>query len=166
MAKIPPHKLPYRPCVGIMLINRDGRVWIGRRSDEPNDEGAGQWWQMPQGGIDPGEHPLKAAARELFEETGVHSAEFLAEAPQWYYYDLPPHLLGVSWGGRYRGQKQRWFAFRFLGDDREINIAPQDHKPEFDQWRWVKIDEVTSLIVPFKRQVYEQVVDALRPLVS
>lgn len=166
MEKIPPRELPYRPCVGIMLINRHDRVWMGRRSDKPDEEGIGQWWQMPQGGIDEGEDPLKAAVRELFEETGVRSVEFMAEAPAWYYYDLPPHLVGVSWGGRYRGQKQRWFAFRFLGDDREINIALPDHKPEFDQWRWVKIDEVTSLIVPFKRQVYEQVVNAFRPFVS
>jgi putative (di)nucleoside polyphosphate hydrolase len=166
MAKLSPQKLPYRPCVGIMLLNRDNRVWLGRRSDAPNDEGAGQWWQMPQGGIDEREDPQAAAVRELLEETGVKSVQFIAEAPGWYYYDLPPNLVGVSWDGRYRGQKQRWFAFRFLGKDSEIDIAPKGHKPEFDRWRWADMSEVTSLIVPFKRQVYEQVVSALRPLIS
>jgi putative (di)nucleoside polyphosphate hydrolase len=151
-----------------MLINPAGKIWIGRRTDkpEPDEEGAGQWWQMPQGGIDEGEDPRQSAARELYEETGVRSIRFLAEAPDWYCYDLPPHLVGSAWGGRYRGQKQRWFAFRFLGDDSEIDIRPPGHKPEFDQWRWVGIDEVTSLIVPFKRQVYERVVAAFRPLVA
>jgi putative (di)nucleoside polyphosphate hydrolase len=158
--------LPYRPCVGIMLINRKGRVWIGRRPATPDEEGAGQWWQMPQGGIDAGEDPRAAAARELFEETGVRSIEFMAEAPEWYLYDLPAHLVGVSWGGRYRGQKQRWFAFRFLGDDREVDIAPEGHKPEFEEWRWADIDEVTALIVPFKRRVYEDVAGVFRHLVS
>jgi putative (di)nucleoside polyphosphate hydrolase len=158
--------LPYRPCVGIMLINRKGRVWIGRRPVTPDEEGAGQWWQMPQGGIDAGEDPRAAAARELFEETGVRSIEFMAEAPEWYLYDLPAHLVGVSWGGRYRGQKQRWFAFRFLGDDREVDIAPEGHKPEFEEWRWADIDEVTALIVPFKRRVYEDVAGVFRHLVS
>jgi putative (di)nucleoside polyphosphate hydrolase len=158
--------LPYRPCVGIMLINRHGRIWLGRRSSVPDEEGSGHWWQMPQGGIDEGEEPVTAAARELFEETGVRSASLLAEAPGWYYYDLPAHLVGVSWKGKYGGQKQRWFAFRFTGDDAEIDIAPQDHKPEFDRWRWVGIDEIASLVVPFKRKVYEQVIEAFRPLLA
>jgi putative (di)nucleoside polyphosphate hydrolase len=166
MPKLPPRDLPYRPCVGIMLINRDDRIWIGRRSDKPNDEGSGHWWQMPQGGIDEGEDPKLTAARELYEETGVRSVKLMAEAPRWYYYDLPSHLVGISWGGRYRGQKQRWFAFRFLGEDSEVNISPVGHKPEFDDWRWVGIDEVTELIVPFKRHVYEQVVQAFRPLIA
>jgi putative (di)nucleoside polyphosphate hydrolase len=166
MPKLPPRDLPYRPCVGIMLINREDRVWMGRRSDKPNDEGSGHWWQMPQGGIDEGEDPRLTAARELFEETGVRSVKLMAEAPGWYYYDLPSHLVGISWGGRYRGQKQRWFAFRFLGDDSEVNISPVGHKPEFDDWRWVGIDEVAELIVPFKRHVYEQVVQAFRPLIT
>jgi putative (di)nucleoside polyphosphate hydrolase len=166
MPKIPPHELPYRPCVGIMLINRGDRVWLGRRSAKPNDEGSGQWWQMPQGGIGEGEDPERSAIRELFEETGVRSVELMAEAPDWYYYDLPSHLIGISWGGRYRGQKQLWFAFRFLGDDSEINLSPKDHKPEFDDWRWVEIDEITALVVPFKRHVYEQVVQAFRPLIG
>jgi putative (di)nucleoside polyphosphate hydrolase len=166
MAPVEPGSLPYRPCVGIMLINRAGRVWLGRRTDQPDEEGSGHWWQMPQGGIDEGEDPLGAAARELYEETGVRSAAFLAEAPGWYYYDLPPHLLGISWNGRYGGQKQRWFAFRFTGDESEIDIAPAGHKPEFDLWRWVGVDEVAGLVVPFKRKVYEQVVAAFRPLLA
>jgi putative (di)nucleoside polyphosphate hydrolase len=159
-------ELPYRPCVGIVLVNQDNLVWIGRRPDIPDEEGRGQWWQMPQGGIDDGEDPKSSAKRELSEETGVRSAEFLAEAPHWYYYDLPSHLVGISWSGRYRGQKQRWFAFRFTGEDSEVDISPHGHKPEFDQWRWVRLDEVTGLVVPFKRKVYEQVVDAFRPLLA
>ncbi len=158
--------LPYRPCVGIVLVNRDDLVWIGRRPDIPDEEGRGEWWQMPQGGIDPGEEPRACAIRELREETGVRSVEFMAEAPDWYYYDLPAHLIGVAWGGRYRGQKQRWFAFRFLGADSEIDLARPGHKPEFDRWRWVKLDAVTALVGPFKRPVYEQVVGAFRPLLS
>jgi putative (di)nucleoside polyphosphate hydrolase len=157
-------ELPYRPCVGIVLLNRDDLVWIGRRPDIADEEGRGQWWQMPQGGIDDDEDPKASAKRELAEETGVRSAEFMAEAPYWYYYDLPAHLVGTSWGGRYRGQKQRWFAFRFTGDDSEIDISADGHKPEFDQWRWVRLEEVTGLVVPFKRKVYEQVVDAFQPL--
>ena len=159
-------ELPYRPCVGIVLVNRDNLVWIGGRPDVADEEGRGQWWQMPQGGIDAGEDPKSSAKRELAEETGVRSAELMAEAPHWYYYDLPPNLVGVSWGGRYRGQKQRWFAFRFTGEDGEIDISPHGHKQEFDQWRWIGLEEVRDLVVPFKRKVYEQVVDAFRPLLS
>src|SRR5687768_2084786 len=159
-------ELPYRPCVGIVLVNSDNLIWIGRRPDVADEEGRGQWWQMPQGGIDKGEDPKSSAKRELTEETGVRSAEFIAEAPHWYYYDLPPDLVGVSWGGKYRGQKQRWFAFRFKGDDSEIDISAHGHKQEFDQWRWARLEEVPPLVVPFKRKVYEQVVDALRPLLS
>jgi putative (di)nucleoside polyphosphate hydrolase len=156
--------LAYRPCVGVMLINRHGMVWIGRRTDKPNDEGWGQWWQMPQGGIDKGEDAAKAALRELYEETSISSAEVIEEAPAWYDYDLPPHLLGKSWGGRYRGQTQKWFALRFIGSDDEVNLQPPGHKQEFDQWRWAKMDEVLSLIVPFKRAVYEKVISDFRHL--
>src|SRR6185312_12935105 len=106
-------ELSYRPCVGVMLINLQGLVWIGRRADKPNDEGSGQWWQMPQGGIDKGEDPAKTAMRELYEETSVTSAGIIAESPDWYKYDLPSHLVGKSWGGKYRGQTQKWFALRF-----------------------------------------------------
>jgi putative (di)nucleoside polyphosphate hydrolase len=157
-------KLPYRPCVGVMLLSKDGRVWIGRRVDQANEEGFGHWWQMPQGGIDKNEDAKLAALRELREETGIRSAEVVHEAPPWFYYDLPSHLIGKSWGGKYRGQKQRWFALRFLGTDAEIDIAPKDHEPEFDAWRWVAMNEIVDLVVPFKRKVYEQVVNAFRHL--
>ena len=150
--------LPYRPCAGVTLINRDGLIFAGRRIDS-----AAPAWQMPQGGIDAGEDPANAALRELWEETGVTDAlvEQLAEAPEWITYDLPPELLGKVWKGRYRGQKQRWFLFRFLGDDAQVNIAT-DH-PEFSEWRWIGADEMVEAIVPFKRAVYEQVIDAFRP---
>ena len=116
--------LPYRPCVGAMVLNTEGRVWVGHRLAEPDGEMATshQLWQMPQGGIDPGEEPLEAARREIFEETGMESLKLLAETPEWINYDLPPELVGIVWKGKYRGQTQKWFAFRFHGDEREIRI--------------------------------------------
>ena len=163
-----PAGLIYRPCVGLMVINPAGQVWIGRRpnvNDSP--EGAGSWWQMPQGGIDPGETPGEAARRELWEETGITKATVLAEAPDWYTYDLPAYLHGKVWGGRYRGQRQKWFLMRFDGPESEVNITPDDaEKVEFDMWRWADIGEVVDLIVPFKREVYSQVVEAFAPLVA
>ena len=113
----------YRPCVGILLLNAPGLVWIGRRFDKANEEGAGEWWQMPQGGIDKGEEPRDAALRELAEETAITSAEVIAEAPRWYNYDLPDHLRGKSWNGKYRGQTQKWFALRFTGTGRRHRRA-------------------------------------------
>lgn len=154
----------YRPCVGVMLLNPQGLVWVGRRFQKQNDDGVGHWWQMPQGGIDGDEDPAAAALRELEEETAVRSAEIIAEAPGWYNYDLPEHLIGKSWKGKYRGQTQKWFAARFTGKDSEINLAPPGHKQEFDQWRWVKMHEVIDAIVPFKKPVYEQVIAAFRHL--
>ncbi len=116
--------LPYRPCVGLMVLNQQGMVWVGRRVGSPNQKhGPGGWWQMPQGGIDPGEEPAAAALRELKEETGMQSARILRESSTWYPYDLPRDLLGRVWGGKYRGQKQKWFALRFEGADGEINIV-------------------------------------------
>ena len=162
------HDLPYRPCVGIAVFNRQGLVWAGRRSDEEAEgEGEGSWWQMPQGGLDDGEDPEKAALRELYEETSITSVSLLKEAPGWLCYDLPENLVPTSWGGRYRGQKQKWFAFRFEGKDSEIEIVHPGggkHKPEFSAWRWERLERLPELIVPFKRKVYEQVVAAFRDL--
>jgi putative (di)nucleoside polyphosphate hydrolase len=156
--------LPYRPCVGIALFNNAGLVWIGHRSDKNAEgEGKGHWWQMPQGGLDEWEDPEKAAIRELYEETSVRSVSLIAEAPGWFEYDLPAELVPKSWGGRYRGQKQKWFAFRFEGKDSEIDVEHPGggkHKPEFLAWRWEKLEKLPELIVPFKRGVYEQVVEA------
>ena len=150
--------LPYRPCVGIMLINRDGLVWVGRRRPKWAGDASGYIWQMPQGGISAGEQERVAALRELQEETGVSSVEVLAEAPDWLSYDLPDELLGVALKGRYRGQRQKWFAMRFTGEESEIDIRPRaGHKAEFDAWRWAPVAELPRLIVPFKRQVYEDV---------
>ena len=161
-----PATLPYRPCVGQMVINRDGLIWVGRRADSEKDaEGRGTWWQMPQGGIDPGEDPATAARRELFEETAIRSADVIAELPRWLTYDLPPELIGRAWGGRYRGQKQRWFAYRFTGSDDEINIIPAAGlDAEFVEWRWVRVGDLIDLIVPFKREVYREVLAAFAPL--
>ena len=157
MTSIDPESLPYRDNVGVMLINDEGRIFVGRRIDSDSPA-----WQMPQGGIDAGEKPRKAALRELHEETGVSRdlVEFVAKAPDWLTYDLPPELLGKVWGGRYRGQRQRWFLFRFLGRDDQIDIATEH--PEFNRWRWIGADEMLESIVPFKRPVYEQVVAAFR----
>ena len=164
---VDPETLPYRPCVGIMLINRDGLVWVGNRmmADSVAHEltGASLTWQMPQGGIDEGEAPRDAALRELKEETGTDKARVIGETKTWLTYDLPPHLVGIALRGKYRGQKQKWFAMRFLGTDGDIDIAADDHQ-EFSEWTWVPLDELLGLIVPFKRSVYEQLVAEFRPL--
>jgi putative (di)nucleoside polyphosphate hydrolase len=149
-----------------MVISRDGLIWVGRRADIPDEpEGPGQWWQMPQGGIDGCEDPRAAALRELEEETGIHTVEVIGELSRWLTYDLPPELVGKAWGGRWRGQKQKWYAVRFLGTDDEIDIAPAEgHTPEFDAWRWVPINELVASVVPFKREVYRAVVEEFAPL--
>jgi putative (di)nucleoside polyphosphate hydrolase len=154
-----PSKLPYRPCVGVMLINADGLIFAGQRLDAPAGTAA---WQMPQGGIDDGEKPRAAALRELWEETGVTAdlVKKIAKTEDWVSYDLPPELLGKVWGGKYCGQRQKWFLFRYLGTDDQINIAT-DH-PEFSEWRWIGADDMIASIVPFKRAVYEEVVAAFR----
>lgn len=161
--------LPYRPCAGIMVLNDKGLVWAGRRISQGNSEfdGSPQLWQMPQGGIDEGEAPLAAAIRELYEETGMKTVTLLAEARDWIHYDLPPQLIGIGLRGKYRGQAQKWFAFRFDGDESEIQINPPpgSNEAEFDAWDWKPMESLPELIVPFKRSVYEQVVEQFRHLV-
>jgi putative (di)nucleoside polyphosphate hydrolase len=159
--------LPYRPCVGIMVLSATNRIWIGRRHDAPGEpEGPGAWWQMPQGGIDESEDPAKAALRELDEETGIRSVRIIAESADWYRYDLPLDLRPRAWGGKYGGQKQKWFVMRFSGEDSEVRLERPGHKAECDAWRWAEIGELIGLIVPFKRAVYEQVVREFAPLVG
>jgi len=151
--------LPYRPCVGLMVLNASGRVFVGKRSDGPEHVDATHAWQMPQGGIDPGEDPWPAALRELHEETNIRSVEKLGEIDDWLRYDIPREIVGQAWKGKYRGQTQKWFAVRFTGDEREIDIAdPAGHEPEFTAWRWERMENLPALIIPFKRQVYERVV--------
>jgi len=162
--------LPYRRNVGVALFNRADRVWIGMRSDKDAEgEGEGHWWQMPQGGLDDGEDPYQAALRELYEETSVKSVSLIREAPGWFTYDLPAELVPTSWGGRYRGQKQKWFALRFEGKDSEIDVLHPGggkHKAEFSAWRWEKLARLPELIVPFKRKVYEEVVAAFSDIAA
>lgn len=148
---------PYRPCVGIMLLNGEGRVFIGNRADVDGDH-----WQMPQGGIDPGETPRDAALRELAEETGTDKAEIIAESADWLSYDLPPEFAAVAWKGRYRGQTQRWFAMRFAGEDADIDLASSHG--EFSEWRWADIESLPGLVIGFKRPVYDAVVSEFRPV--
>lgn len=146
--------LPYRPNVGAVLFNRAGLVFVARRADLPNAEGPAGGWQLPQGGVDPDEDPATAVLRELAEEIGTAHAEILGEHPEWLTYDLPAHLVGVAFGGRYRGQRQRWFALRFLGEDHEIRLDLDPH-PEFDAWRWAPLADLPALAVGFKRRIYE-----------
>lgn len=159
-----PEDLPYRLNVGVAVFNRDGRVWIGHRNDvDAEGEGQGHWWQMPQGGLDQDEAPEEAAYRELYEETSIRSVALIRAADGWLTYELPEDLIGQSWGGRYRGQKQKWFALRFTGPESEIDVlAPGGgkHKPEFSSWRWEHLARLPELVVPFKRKVYEQVAEA------
>lgn len=147
--------LPYRPNVGAVLFGPDGRVLVCRRADLPNAEGAPGGWQLPQGGMDEGEDPRVAVLRELAEEIGTDRAEIIAEHPGWLTYDLPPELLGVALGGRYRGQRQKWFALRFLGTDADIRLDADPH-PEFDAWRWAELAELPSLAVSFKHAIYAE----------
>ncbi len=146
----------YRPAVGIMLQNRQREVLVGRRLDMPMSPA----WQMPQGGIDLGETPRQAALRELKEEIGTDKAEIVAESRVWLKYDLPVELAGGMWGGRYRGQQQKWFVMRFTGSDDDINLATEH--PEFDAWQWVASEQLPNLIVPFKRQLYIDILAEFR----
>jgi putative (di)nucleoside polyphosphate hydrolase len=163
-------KMPYRDCVGTAVFNREGLVFIGRRrSDEDPEESAefGSAWQMPQGGIDKGEEPEATALRELYEETSIRSVTPIGEIPGWIHYDLPDEALGVALKGKYRGQRQRWFAFRFTGDESEIDVtAPGGgkHPAEFDRWRWEELEKLPDIIVPFKRDAYLKIVEGFRHL--
>lgn len=161
-------ELTYRPCVGVMVLNKEGLVWVGQRLSDNNSEYAGDpmLWQMPQGGIDKGEEPWAGALRELYEETGIKSVSLIEEAPDWITYDLPPHMMGIGLRGKYRGQKQRWFAVRFEGEDGEIQInpPPDGNTAEFDAWKWAPMAQLPDMIVEFKRDAYQQVVAAFEHL--
>lgn len=152
-------QLPYRPGVGIALFNRRDQVFIAQRLDNP-----GPAWQMPQGGIDKDEEPLQAAWREMREEIGTDRARYIGETRDWLQYDLPAALVPQIWKGRYRGQRQKWYAFRFTGEDRDINIETEH--PEFSAWRWAELAEIPGLIVPFKRQLYEDLVTEFQALLG
>jgi putative (di)nucleoside polyphosphate hydrolase len=157
--------LPYRDCAAAAVFNREGKVFIGRRMAEPGDDRSEVEapWQMPQGGIDPGEDPLTAATREVYEETKMRALRLLAEAPEWLFYDLPDEALGIALKGRFRGQRQRWFAFAFEGEDVEVDVASPGggaFRAEFDRWRGEDLHRTPELIVPFKREVYLKVIAA------
>lgn len=159
---IDPATLPYRPNVGAVLFNAEGLVWIGRRQQHPTQEAAPGGWQLPQGGIDANEDPRRAVLRELAEEIGTDKAEIIGEHPDWLSYDLPAEAIGIALGGKYRGQRQRWFALRFTGTDSDINLQAEDH-PEFDAWRWAALAELPGLAVAFKRAIYEALVISFAP---
>jgi putative (di)nucleoside polyphosphate hydrolase len=152
----PYEQRPYRPCVGIFLLNNDGLVFAGRRIDSRAEA-----WQMPQGGIDAGESPLQACMREMREEIGTNTAELVSQHDDWLYYDIPLPLADRLWQGRYKGQKQKWMALRFTGDDSDINIATEE--PEFCEWKWLSPHDLVDLAVPFKRDVYQNVLAAFAP---
>jgi putative (di)nucleoside polyphosphate hydrolase len=160
--------LPYRPCVGVMVLNRAGLAFIGRRIEGPEHIDATHAWQMPQGGIDKGEEPWPAALRELREETNIRSVERIGEIADWLTYDIPREIVGQAWKGKYRGQTQKWFALRFTGEDGEIDVEhPADApEPEFAAWRWEPMQNVPDLVVPFKRAVYQRVVREFAPLIK
>ena len=157
MAMLPYHERPYRPCVGIMLINKENKVFAGQRIDNRAEA-----WQMPQGGIDPGEEVEAACFREMEEEIGTSNARIIALHTDWLDYDIPEPLSNKLWDGKYRGQTQKWVALRFEGDDSEVNI--ETGEPEFCSWRWVDPGQLSALAVPFKRQVYDAVLNEFAPI--
>ena len=153
------HNLPLRSGVGIVLLNKDNKVFVAKRIDNPKN-----FWQMPQGGVDEGEDFLKAAFRELEEETSIKNVELVKELNGTITYELPDRLLGLIWKGKYRGQKQKWFLMRFLGEDKEINIKTKH--PEFLEWKWVELDKITDLVVDFKLHVYQEVKDKVKKILN
>jgi putative (di)nucleoside polyphosphate hydrolase len=161
-------ELPYRPCAGLAVFNRAGRVFIGRRIDGPEHVDNVHVWQMPQGGIDDDEDPYRAALRELYEETNIRSVEKLGEIKEWLVYDIPREIVGQAWKGKYRGQKMKWYALRFAGNESEIDIAHPagGHDPEFVEWKWEEMRKLPGLVVPFKRKVYERVVTEFKKVAA
>ena len=152
-------QLPLRSGVGIIVLNKDNKVFVAKRIDNPMN-----FWQMPQGGIDGDENFLKAAYRELEEETSIKNVELIKEIDGTITYELPDHLLGIIWKGKYRGQKQKWFLMRFTGDDSEINIATK--KPEFLDWKWIELDLITDLVVDFKLHVYKELKEKIKKIIN
>ena len=152
-------ELPLRSGVGIIVLNKDNKVFVAKRIDNPKN-----FWQMPQGGVDEGEDFLKAALRELMEETSIKNVELMKELDGTITYELPDHLLGIIWKGKYRGQKQKWFLMRFIGEEKEINIKTKN--PEFLEWKWIDIDEITEVVVDFKLNVYRQLKEKVKKLIN
>ena len=151
--------LPLRNGVGIVVLNKQNKVFVAKRIDNPKD-----FWQMPQGGIDQGEDFLTAAYRELEEETSIKNVELIQEIDGTTTYELPKHLLGIIWKGKYKGQKQKWFLMRYLGEDSEINI--KTHKPEFLEWRWIDLGMITEVVVDFKLHVYEELKEKIQKIIN
>ena len=151
--------LPLRIGVGIVLLNNKNKVLVGKRKDNPVDK-----WQMPQGGVDKDEDYITAMKREVFEETSVTSITVLEEFEEWLEYELPENLLGIIWKGKFRGQKQKWFISRFIGDDSEINIKTE--QPEFIEWKWIDMNELPNVIVDFKKEVYEKILKKLKKFIN
>ena len=152
-------KLPYRNGVGIVVLNNDNKVFVAKRIDNPKN-----FWQMPQGGVDEGEDLLNAAYRELKEETSIFNVKLIKEIEDWTQYDLPSKLIGIIWKGRYKGQKQKWFIFKFLGNDTEINIKTKN--PEFLDWKWIEIGKITEIVVDFKKEVYQKVEKEIKKIIN
>tara|TARA_Y100001960_G_C14687833_1_gene834752 strand:+ start:185 stop:670 length:486 start_codon:yes stop_codon:yes gene_type:complete len=153
------HKLPYRNGVGIVVLNNENKVFVAKRIDNPKN-----FWQMPQGGVDEGEDLLNAAYRELKEETSIFNVKLIKEIEDWTQYDLPSKLIGIIWKGRYKGQKQKWFIFKFLGNDTEINIKTKN--PEFLDWKWIEIGKITEIVVDFKKEVYQKVEKEIKKIIN